>query len=71
MRREKLVYGTKNIGAKISSYGCSQGDPGGLMQILNKNWNINTKGSTGKTDYKPIGRGSTFLSSNNGYVEYK
>lgn len=52
--------------AIFSTYGCNQGDEGGLAQQLHQIWGIITKGSRGKTDFDPIGRLETFPSSEGG-----
>jgi len=59
-------------GAVFASYGCNQGDPGGLAEALRKQWGIRTIGSVGKTDFEITGPygGPTFPTSAGGYVEY-
>jgi RHS repeat-associated protein len=54
-------------GASWRSYGCNQGDDGGLMDQLNSMWNIKTVGSMGKTNFEPVGRGILPPSSAQGY----
>jgi RHS repeat-associated protein len=57
--------------AIFSTYGCYQGEEGGLAQQLHDIWGIITKGSIGKTDFEPIGRLETFPSSQGGYVIFR
>jgi hypothetical protein len=56
--------------ATFTSFGCNQGDAGGLASKLRELWGIRTVGSEGKTDYGPIGQGKAFPSSADGYFEY-
>lgn len=56
--------------ATFTSFGCNQGDAGGLASKLRELWGIRTVGSEGKTDYEPIGQGKAFPSSADGYFEY-
>ena len=59
-------------GAKFVSYGCNQGNPGGLVQQLSEKamWNIRCIGSVGRTDYLPIGQQKAFPASAGGWVSY-
>jgi len=57
--------------AIFSTYGCNQGDPGGLAERLHQLWGIVTQGSRGKTDFAPIGRGETYPSTEGGYVIFR
>lgn len=57
-------------GAQFVSYGCNQGDRGGLAEKLHALWDITATGSDGKTDFGPIGRGETYPTSANGYYQY-
>ena len=59
-------------GAKFVSYGCNQGDPGGLCESLSKSslWGIRCVGSIGKTNFGPIGQGQPYPSTNGGWVAY-
>lgn len=57
-------------GARFASYGCKQGDPGGLAQAVSFGWKIETTGSQGNTDYGVIGGGATYPDSTSGYVTY-
>lgn len=59
-------------GAKFVSYGCNQGDPGGLAQKLSESasWGIRCIASKGKTSFEPIGQGEAFPSSAGGWVAY-
>jgi len=41
--------------AVFNSYGCNQGEAGGLMEELHKLFKIKTVGSKIKTNYSPIG----------------
>jgi hypothetical protein len=55
-----------------ASYGCNQGDVGGLAEKLRELWQVRTIGSRGKTDFEitgPFG-GPTYPTSASGYVEY-
>jgi hypothetical protein len=56
--------------AVFASYGCYQGDPGGLAESLRESWRIRTIGSKDKTDFENTGRGATFPKSKKGYYEY-
>lgn len=56
--------------AVFSSYGCNQGDKGGLAEKLHGIWGITTVGSEGKTDFSPIGQGKTHPTSAGGYYKY-
>ncbi|HEY3494841.1 MAG TPA: RHS repeat-associated core domain-containing protein, partial [Polyangiaceae bacterium] len=44
-------------GAEFISWGCFQGEPGGLVQELTKHFGIRGVGAEGKTDFQPIGQG--------------
>lgn len=57
--------------AKIESFGCNQGDRGGMMEQLRDHYNVETIGSKGKTQYGPIGGGEKFPTSDGGYETYK
>ncbi len=59
-------------GAKFVSYGCYQGDTGGLAQQLSDPslWGIRCIGSKGKTDFEPIGQLKSFPTSAGGWVSY-
>lgn len=59
-------------GAKFVSYGCNQGDAGGLAQQLSETsrWGIRCIGSKGKTDFVPIGQGKPVPDSAGGWVAY-
>jgi hypothetical protein len=59
-------------GAKFVSYGCNQGNPGGLAQQLSEKamWSIPCIASVGKTDYQPIGQLNPFPASAGGWVSY-
>ncbi len=68
----KIATSQFNSGAVFASYGCNQGDPGGLAEKLRETWQIKTIGSRGKTDFRitgPFG-GPTFPTSAQGYVAY-
>lgn len=58
--------------AVFASYGCYQGEAGGLADKLRETWRIRTIGSRGDTSYKKAGvhGGPTFPTSASGYVEY-
>ena len=58
------------VTGSFTSFGCNQGDSGGLAEQLAKLWNIKAVGSDGKTDYGPIGQGQPQPSSANGYFSY-
>jgi hypothetical protein len=69
----KLVAQTKfAVGAKFVSYGCNQGDSGGLCEQLSDKsvWGIRCIGSQGKTDFVPIGQNKPFPTSASGWVSY-
>ncbi|MDB6006866.1 MAG: hypothetical protein JWR15_3853 [Prosthecobacter sp.] len=57
--------------AHFASYGCSQGDAGGMMEQLSKDHNIKTTGSDGKSEYESVGRGYSIPRSTNGYTSYQ
>ena len=52
--------------AVFFSYGCYQGDPGGLAQQLHELWGIITKGSVGKTDFAITGQERTYWPTTEG-----
>jgi hypothetical protein len=56
--------------ATFATYGCNQGEVGGLAESLRELWRIRTIGSQGKTDFDTIGQGMTFPKSTGGYYEY-
>jgi RHS repeat-associated protein len=60
------------LGATVSSYGCNQGEPGGFADVVNKIWDVATKGSLGRTDYIDAGAhgGASFPASEQGYQTY-
>lgn len=67
----KAVPATKFApGASFVSFGCNQGDPGGLAEQLRGVWKLRTVGSNGKTDFEPIGAGLEQPTSALGYLEY-
>ena len=58
--------------AVFASYGCYQGDAGGLAEKLRDQWKIRTIGSRKTTNFEitgPFG-GPTFPTSTGGYVEF-
>jgi hypothetical protein len=59
-------------GAVFATYGCNQGDAGGLAEKLRELWRIRTIGSRLKTDFEITGPygGPTFPTSTGGYFEY-
>lgn len=57
--------------AHFASYGCNQGEPGGMMEQLSKDQHIKTSGSDGKTKYQAIGQGYSIPYSVNGYSTYQ
>ena len=57
--------------AHFASYGCRQGEPGGMMEKLSRDHNIKTTGSVGKTSYKAIGQSLAIPYSANGYTSFK
>lgn len=56
--------------AKVRSFGCNQGDPGGLVEQMRDLWGVDAYGSEGQTQYAPIGKGEPIPDSNNGYYKY-
>jgi hypothetical protein len=57
-------------GSRVTSFGCNNGDAGGLMEQLRDKWDITAVGSEGRTDSEPIGRGEKRPSSAGGFYVY-
>ena len=56
--------------AAIMSYGCNQGNPGGLMENLHNLLGFATKGAVGYSDYRKLNNG-IYPEAANGYKWYK
>lgn len=57
--------------ATFASYGCFQGEGGGLAQRLNEIWGVVSKGAIGKTDFVTIGQGHTYPAAPGGFKSYQ
>jgi hypothetical protein len=58
-------------GARFYSFGCYQGDSGGLAQQIRAVWpGVTAFGSDGYSHYQPIGQGKPFPRSTNGWYMY-
>lgn len=57
--------------AHFTSYGCFQGEPGGMMEQMSKNHGITTSGSRGRSNYESVGQGYAIPRSTNEYSSFK
>jgi hypothetical protein len=58
------------VTGSFTSFGCNQGESGGLAEQLAKLWKVKAVGSDGKTDYITIGQGLPQPKSDNGYYSF-